>query len=51
MKATNHFKQTIQTYLEQQAMDDTLFAVSFRKPHKNIDCIKNIRKIRQRMAA
>jgi nitrogen regulatory protein PII-like uncharacterized protein len=43
MKATNHFKQTIQTYLEQRAMDDTLFAISFRKPHKSIDdCITYI---------
>jgi hypothetical protein len=43
MNATNHFKQTIQTYLEQRAMDDTLFAVSFRKPHKSIDdCITYI---------
>jgi hypothetical protein len=43
MNATNHFKQTIQTYLEQRAIDDTLFAVSFRKPHKSIDdCISYI---------
>jgi hypothetical protein len=43
MKSTNHFKQTIQAYLEQQAMDDTLFAISFRKPHKSIDdCITYI---------
>jgi hypothetical protein len=43
MKATNHFKQTIQDYLEQRAMDNTLFAVSFRKPHKSIDeCITYI---------
>jgi hypothetical protein len=43
MKSTNHFKQTIQHYLEQRAMNDGLFAVSFRKPNKNIDdCITYI---------
>ncbi|GHT70112.1 hypothetical protein AGMMS50239_37980 [Bacteroidia bacterium] len=43
MKTTIHFKQTIQSYLVQRAMDDTLFAVSFRKPDKNIaDCITYI---------
>ncbi|MDR1983287.1 MAG: PcfK-like family protein [Prevotellaceae bacterium] len=40
MKSTNHFKQTIQNYLEQRAIEDTLFAVSFKKPNKSIDdCI------------
>jgi hypothetical protein len=43
MKATEIFKRDIQTYLEQRAMDDTLFAVSFRKANKNIDdCITYI---------
>jgi hypothetical protein len=43
MKATNYFKQTIQNYLEQRAANDELFAVSYRKPHKNIDdCITYI---------
>ena len=40
MQTTNHFKQTILSYLEQRAIDDTLFAVSFLKPNKSIDdCI------------
>jgi len=43
MKATAHFKQTIQTYLEQRAANDVLFAVSYAKPGKNIeDCITYI---------
>ena len=43
MQATNHFKQTIQDYLEQRAINDTLFAVSFGKQQKNIDdCITYI---------
>jgi len=37
MKTTPHFKQTIQNHLEQRALNDTLFAVSFVKPNKNID--------------
>ena len=42
-KASPHFKQTIQNYLENRAMNDELFAVSFRKPNKNIDdCITYI---------
>ena len=40
MKSTEIFKQTIQAYLEQQAANDELFAVSLRKPDKTIDqCI------------
>ena len=43
MKPTNHFKQTIQNYLEQRAMNDVLFAISFRKPNKSMDdCITYI---------
>jgi len=43
MKSTEIFKQTIQTYLEQQAANDELFAVSFRKPYKTLDqCITYI---------
>ncbi len=43
MQGTNHFKQTIQDYLEERALNDTLFAVSFRKPNKSIDdCITYI---------
>jgi predicted DNA-binding helix-hairpin-helix protein len=43
MKATEHFKKAIQTYLEQRAASDTLFAVSYAKTNKNIDdCITYI---------
>ena len=37
MKTTNNFKNTIQSYLEQRAKDDELFAASYAKPNKNID--------------
>ena len=30
MKTTDHFKRTIQTYLEQRAAEDTLFAKNYR---------------------
>lgn len=40
MKTTQHFKDTIQAYLEQRAKEDELFAAVFKKPTKNIDdCI------------
>lgn len=43
MKGTEHFKQTIQAFLEQRAAEDELFAVSYRNPAKNIDdCITYI---------
>jgi hypothetical protein len=43
MNSTNHFKQTIQNHLEERALNDELFAVSFRKPNKSIDdCIAYI---------
>ncbi len=43
MKGTEHFKQTIQAFLEQRAAEDELFAVSYRSPAKNIDdCITYI---------
>jgi hypothetical protein len=43
MKSTEIFKKTIQTYLEQRAAGDELFAVSYAKTHKNIDgCITYI---------
>ena len=43
MKGTDHFKRTIQMYLEQRAAEDTLFAKSYRNPAKNIDdCITYI---------
>ena len=42
-KVSPHFKQAIQNYLEDRAISDELFAVSFRKPNKNIDdCITYI---------
>ena len=36
-KTTDHFKRTIQAYLEQRAAEDKLFAASYSKPNKNID--------------
>lgn len=43
MKGTEHFKRTIQAFLEQRAAEDELFAVSYRNPGKNIDdCITYI---------
>ena len=43
MKGTDHFKRTIQMYLEQRAAEDELFAKSYRNPAKNIDdCITYI---------
>lgn len=43
MKATDHFKRTIQAYLEGRADEDELFAASYRKERKNIDdCITYI---------
>lgn len=43
MKATNHFKNTIQAYLDQRAETDVLFSFQYSKPDKNIDdCINYI---------
>ncbi len=43
MKGTDHFKRTIQMYLEQRAEEDTLFAKKYRNPAKNIDeCVPHI---------
>ncbi len=43
MKGTDHFKRTIQMYLEQRAEEDELFAKNYRNPAKNIDdCITYI---------
>ena len=43
MKTTDYFKQTIQTYLEQRAAEDELFAPVFANPNKSIDdCITYI---------
>ncbi len=40
MKGTEHFKRTIQAFLEQRSAEDELFAVNYRNPAKNIDdCI------------
>ncbi len=37
MKATEHFRQTIKTYLDERAKNDELFAVSYTKENKNMD--------------
>ena len=43
MKGTDHFKRTIQMYLEQRAEEDVLFAKKYRNPAKNIDeCVTHI---------
>ena len=43
MKVSPHFKNEIETYLEQRAEYDELFARSYRNPLKNIeDCITYI---------
>ena len=43
MKTTDHFKRTIQMYLEQRAAEDALFAKNYRKADKNIDdCVTYI---------
>lgn len=36
-KENQSFKQVIQSYLEERAKKDSLFAASFAKPNKNID--------------
>ena len=43
MKGTDHFKRTIQMYLEQRAAEDELFAKNYRNPAKNMDdCVTYI---------
>ena len=43
MKGTDHFKRTIQMYLEQRAAEDALFAKKYRNPAKSIDdCVTYI---------
>lgn len=43
MKTTDHFKRTIQAYLEERASEDRLFAETYRKEGKNIDdCVTYI---------
>ena len=37
MEGNNSFKQTIQTYLENRAKSDELFAVSYAKSNKSLD--------------
>ncbi len=37
MKGTEHFKRTVQTFLEKRAAEDELFAVNYRNPAKNMD--------------
>ena len=37
MNGTEHFKRTIQMFLEQRAAEDRLFAASYNKPNKSID--------------
>ena len=43
MKGTNHFKRTIQMYLEQRAAEDALFAKKYENPTKTLDgCVTYI---------
>jgi hypothetical protein len=43
MKSTEHFKNTIKTYLDKRAHEDELFAAAYAKTNKNInDCITYI---------
>ena len=37
MKGTEHFKQTIKSYLDERAKTDELFAVAYAKENKNLD--------------
>ena len=37
MNGTDHFKRTIQAYLDSRAAEDKLFAASYHKANKNID--------------
>ena len=42
-KTTDHFKRTIQAYLDNLAAEDKLFAASYNKPNKSIDdCVTYI---------
>lgn len=43
MKTTDHFKNTIKSYLDNRAANDSLFAVAYAKEGKNIDdCVTYI---------
>jgi len=37
MKASNAFKETIKSYLDKRALEDDLFAVTYKKENKNLD--------------
>ena len=37
MKGTEHFKQTIKSYLDERSKTDELFAVAYAKENKNLD--------------
>ena len=44
MNGTDHFKRTIQAYLDSRAAEDKLFAASYHKPNKSIDeCVEHRR--------
>ena len=52
MKGTDHFKRTIQMYLEQRAAEDELFAKNYRNPAKNMDdCVTYILTMCRKAAA
>ena len=43
MKSTQHFKNTIESYLNRLAQEDNLFAIKYNNPNKKIDdCITYI---------
>lgn len=43
MRGTNHFKRTIQMYLERRAAEDALFAKKYENPTKTLDdCVTYI---------
>ncbi len=43
MKTSNHFTETIKTYLDQKAETDVLFSFQYSKPEKSIEgCIQYI---------
>ena len=51
-KTTDHFKRTIQAYLDNRAAEDKLFAANYNKPNKNIeDCVTYILNWVQKSAA
>ena len=52
MKTTDHFKRTIQMFLEQRAAEDELFAKRYRNPAKNIDdCVTYILNLHSELCA